>query len=248
MTSSYLVVLFSFFLFIPYSSAEVISHTEYRSYIYAVSENEAYIGVKLTPEEGWHTYWSNPGEAGQAPYIELTDESLKVELLELPAPKRFEVGGIVGYGYEAATLYLYKVTGTLPETLDGTLNWLVCNEDSCLPGEVDFSLYTEKSEEVPKWLQMTAHPKGGLKLKKEVSSPSSKNAGEGTWEFSFTSEEDLSAWSVFPYSEKFSEENGEVKLQKEGKSYRFSFKCLGEPPAEKKFLITNGESAGAITL
>ena len=49
-----------------------------------------YFGVKITLEEGWKTYWKNPGEAGAPLSIDFNDnpDILENEIL-FPFPKKF---------------------------------------------------------------------------------------------------------------------------------------------------------------
>ncbi|HJP68820.1 MAG TPA: protein-disulfide reductase DsbD domain-containing protein, partial [Sphingomicrobium sp.] len=34
-----------------------------------------FLGLQMTPQPGWHGYWSNPGEAGLAPAVKWTAPS-----------------------------------------------------------------------------------------------------------------------------------------------------------------------------
>ena len=45
--------------------------------IFLVEENY-YFGVKIELQQGWKTYWKNPGDAGAPISIELKDSSLKI--------------------------------------------------------------------------------------------------------------------------------------------------------------------------
>lgn len=102
--------------------------------------------IRMTVNEGWHTYWVNPGEGG----MEL---SLKADLpedwtigeLQYPVPKRFMTGELPGFGYEGEIHFPVTITppadasGTLPE-LKATLDWLTCNDSSCVPGDATLKL------------------------------------------------------------------------------------------------------------
>src|SRR5689334_13174402 len=54
-----------------------------------------YAAVILTAEKGWHTYWRNPGDAGEATKIAWTlPAGWRAGDIVWPAPKRLPVGPI----------------------------------------------------------------------------------------------------------------------------------------------------------
>lgn len=94
---------------------------------------------------GWHTYWSNPGEAGLPTTIRWSLPSgFTVEPISWPTPERFEAGPIVSYGYEGEVLTPIKIdvptaVASSNVTLSGHVDWLACSE-ICVPEEADISL------------------------------------------------------------------------------------------------------------
>jgi thiol:disulfide interchange protein DsbD len=105
------------------------------------------LGVMFRIEPGWHIYWTNPGDAGEATKVLLQlPEGWKSEPVQLPLPKRFtQPGDIVGYGYEEQAMLLANVTP--PQNLQSgdtvvlkaKVSWLVC-EKVCIPGEAELSI------------------------------------------------------------------------------------------------------------
>lgn len=98
------------------------------------------IGVHFIPEDGWHTYWKNPGDSGEAPTINWSfDADFEVGDLIWPIPRKIPVAHLVNYGYELPTVLHtgfivpkeLKVGRNITITAD--LSWLVCKED-CIPG------------------------------------------------------------------------------------------------------------------
>lgn len=86
---------------------------------------------------GWHVYWRNPGDSGEAPRVSWTlPDGWKVGELHWPVPERIPVGPLVNYGYKGAVMLLAEahppdgVTGEA--TLQADVDWLVCRE-SCIP-------------------------------------------------------------------------------------------------------------------
>lgn len=95
---------------------------------------------------GWHTYWTNPGDAGQPPELALDlPAGASAGPLQFPAPERIPVGPLVNFGYEGQADFPLSVTvpGDLAPgqvfTVQGSGNWLVC-EKVCIPEEGSFRL------------------------------------------------------------------------------------------------------------
>ena len=95
-----------------------------------------YFGVKITLEEGWKTYWKNPGEAGAPLSIDFNDnpEILENEIL-FPFPKKFMDYGIETIGYDKEIIFPIKLK--LNENKKKiiskiNLQYLVC-KDICIP-------------------------------------------------------------------------------------------------------------------
>lgn len=95
---------------------------------------------------GWHTYWSNPGEAGLPSAIKWTlPPGWKASAIAWPYPKRLPVGPLMNYGYENKVWLLATITapaGAKPGdlvNLKAAADWLVCKE-VCIPEETTLSL------------------------------------------------------------------------------------------------------------
>jgi len=107
------------------------------------------LGVRLTMRPGWHIYWRNPGDSGQATSINVSIENhdgLEVGDIRWPLPHRFELdGGLVNFGYDGTVMLSRKIT--LPDdlgdaeqiTLTIDASWLVC-EATCIPGGQSLTL------------------------------------------------------------------------------------------------------------
>lgn len=99
-------------------------------------------GVRLALDQGWHTYWVNPGEAGMGTRLEWKlPAGWSVASEGLPFPARFATGGLTGYGYEGVVvipvaLRAGAVAGDGVK-LSVKVSWLMCDEGGCVPGEAD---------------------------------------------------------------------------------------------------------------
>jgi len=96
---------------------------------------------------GWHTYWRNPGEAGQPTIIAWTLPAGWVAgAIDWPYPKRLPVGPLMNYGYEGKPWLLMHVTVPASANpgdmvmLKGHASWLVCSETLCVPEDQEVSL------------------------------------------------------------------------------------------------------------
>ncbi|QTN33606.1 hypothetical protein HZ994_15240 [Akkermansiaceae bacterium] len=102
--------------------------------------------IRMTVDEGWHTYWVNPGEGGMPIAFQAAlPEGWSAGEIQHPAPKRFMTGDLPGFGYEGKIDLALTITppagfsGALP-AMSATLSWLACNDESCIPGEQTLKL------------------------------------------------------------------------------------------------------------
>ena len=101
--------------------------------------------IRIRHDEGWHSYWLNPGEAGMPTTVEWKlPPGWKHGGLRFPAPGRFVTGELAGFGYKGTLLL--PVTLTPPEDfagnarLEAVVSWLACGEEGCVPGEAALTL------------------------------------------------------------------------------------------------------------
>jgi thiol:disulfide interchange protein len=115
--------------------------------------NQAGIYFKL--EEGWHVYWMNPGDAGQAPRAQWKlPDGITAGALQFPAPKRLPLGPLMDFGYENEVLFplALKVSYSVKPgqgLLHVKVDWLVCRA-SCIPGKAELEVTREVSDHAPK--------------------------------------------------------------------------------------------------
>ena len=113
------------------------------------------VALRLQQEEGWHTYWADPGDAGLATSVDWKlPAGVKAGPLLWPKPMTFkDPGGLVGYGYTGQAIIMAEIT--VPANFQGDklaleaqANWLVCRE-VCIPGDAGVSLVLAKMEPNP---------------------------------------------------------------------------------------------------
>ena len=97
-------------------------------------------GVRLRMEDGWHTYWRNPGESGMATQIEWTlPDGVTAGPVQWPAPNKSMLADVLAYHYDHEVILLVPLkfdTNLSPGDLElkAKVTWLECKE-LCLPGE-----------------------------------------------------------------------------------------------------------------
>ena len=104
------------------------------------------IALRQKIQKGWHTYWRNAGDSGEATRIAWTlPAGWTASDFTWPTPHRLPVGPLTNYGYEDEVLL--PVTLTAPAsaqpgdtvTLKGQADFLVC-ADICVPESATLTL------------------------------------------------------------------------------------------------------------
>jgi len=129
------------------------THGEEHVKVELISEQEAIVphqhlqlGIRFDLEEGWHTYWVNPGDSGEPPRIEWTlPTGFQANSIEWPHPTRLSTPPFVDYGYEHQVLLpvLIRTPSGLAEGLTEKMiahvRYLICRE-VCIPGQKELVL------------------------------------------------------------------------------------------------------------
>jgi thiol:disulfide interchange protein/DsbC/DsbD-like thiol-disulfide interchange protein len=110
----------------------------------AVAAGKAFrLGLRFRLAPGWHTYWQNPGDAGEKPDLTLNLPSgAHAGPIHWPTPERLAEGPVMAYAYSGEVLLPLTVTpaaGAGGAHITAHANWLVCSK-ICVPEEGDFRL------------------------------------------------------------------------------------------------------------
>ena len=152
----------------PHSEATLVSEKS------AITPGEPFtVALRLEMEEGWHSYWKNPGASGEPTSIDWSlPKGYEAGALQWPYPHRIQFGSLISYGYSDEVFLLTDITppdtltpGTTA-TLGGKASWLIC-EEICLPAASDIELTLPVTAETPErtdWAlaiegARTKHPK-----------------------------------------------------------------------------------------
>ena len=108
-----------------------------------------WVGLQLTHQPHWHTYWKNSGDSGLPTSLEWTlPPGVIAGDIAWPIPKKIPIGNLANYGYEGTVLLPVPLTITpdfkpplTGNTLDVKLKaaWLVCRQE-CIPEDGEFTL------------------------------------------------------------------------------------------------------------
>lgn len=107
--------------------------------------NPFWAGLLQTLDDGWHTYWRNPGDSGAAARIDWhLPAGWTVSPVRWPIPERMPYGDLMNYGYAGEVLLPVVITppadaGRGRVELAADALWLVC-ADVCIPGEARLRL------------------------------------------------------------------------------------------------------------
>ncbi len=97
------------------------------------------VGIQLEMEPGWHTYWKNPGESGQATEIKWQlPAGVTAGEIRWPVPSKLPPAEVTTYGYVDKTVLIIPLTiasnaAPGPLEISAKVSWLECNE-ACIPG------------------------------------------------------------------------------------------------------------------
>lgn len=104
------------------------------------------LAIEMVPEEGWHGYWLNPGDAGFGMGLEWDlPGGASVGDPRYPTPEPLMIGSLMNHVYEGP--YAVLVPFTVPEdaAAGSSLNvglkadWLACTDRVCVPEGAELS-------------------------------------------------------------------------------------------------------------
>lgn len=143
-------LLLALWVLIPAAQAQSVKVDSVRAELTAdhavVQPGQSFqVGLHLVHDQGWHTYWRNPGDSGLPTQFPLAlPPDFAVGEIQWPIPTRLLIPPLANLGFESDVLLTREVT--IPADFQGdslelsTLaQWLVCRE-VCIPGETNLKL------------------------------------------------------------------------------------------------------------
>lgn len=98
------------------------------------------LALLMQPDQGWHGYWDNPGDAGLGLTIDWTlPGGATAGPFRYPVPQRLLIAGLMNHVYEHDYALLFDLTvpadarpgQVLP--ISGEARWLACTDSICVP-------------------------------------------------------------------------------------------------------------------
>ena len=124
-----------------------------------------HVALVMRMNEGWHTYWTNPGDAGLPTTIRWDlPERFVAGPIQWPVPQQIRTEKLVSYGYEGEVVLPVEIAvpadvpDGFPVTLQGRVDWVVCRE-LCLKEGADVQLELPVRDHAPE-----ADPKWGARI------------------------------------------------------------------------------------
>jgi thiol:disulfide interchange protein/DsbC/DsbD-like thiol-disulfide interchange protein len=121
------------------------------SEVSAIAPGQSFwVALEFNIRDGWHTYWRNPGDSGQATTLKWQlPQGFTAGDIVWTTPHRFEIPPLVNYGYAKHAVHLVNITAprdlkagapiVAPIVLSAKASWLVCS-DVCIPEDADLQL------------------------------------------------------------------------------------------------------------
>jgi DsbC/DsbD-like thiol-disulfide interchange protein len=118
----------------PHVRARVVSEVS------SISPGQAFwVALEFEIQDGWHTYWRNPGDSGKATTLNWQlPPGFTAGNIIWSVPERFDLPPLVNYGYARHAVHLVEITaptGLKPGALidlSARASWVVCS-DLCVP-------------------------------------------------------------------------------------------------------------------
>ena len=202
-----------------------------------------WVAARLQMNDGWHTYWRNPGDSGLETTIEWNlPEGFSAGDINWPYPERISEPPLVIYGYHDTIYLLTKITVDKSASVDKVIflkakvSWLEC-EAVCIPGSADIKVRLEiKNESMQtndRYIETFANARAqlpitseGWKIQTAIGGKSILIQAEAPSWFNGTLED----VQFFPYATNFINNVTEQTLTQEGNLYQLKIELAKFDP------------------
>jgi thiol:disulfide interchange protein/DsbC/DsbD-like thiol-disulfide interchange protein len=228
---------------------------EFRSARAAVAPGETFtVVMRQRIEDHWHTYWRNPGAAGEPPELTWTSPpGFEAGPLQWPAPDAIEAVGLMNYGYSNEVLLPIEMRASPNarpgETAQFSINvyLVVCSDDTCIPEESTVTLaqpIEAQGRDDPEWAPRIAEVIANLPRRDDALTAHITAGTPPTLSVALTG---ISDPYFFPFNRDVMnyDENQTASIGAEGFSIALppGVQALGEAPLEG--LLTFTDASGA---
>ena len=182
------------------------------------------IGLKVSMDKGWHTYWRNPGDSGGPIEIDWNlPKGFSVSDIKWPLPKKIEYPPLMTYGYE--DFVIYPMVLTIPvdysdDYFEMNADILIC-ADVCIPesGKISSNLLDIESDSlIYEWLESV--PSKSL--------PITTSLNDNNLEIKFTFEKEIKEIYFFPDENNSIDYSSKQNFYKKDDIYFLSIKLFND--------------------
>ena len=219
-----ILLLFSFF-----GSAEIVDtgHArislikDHSDFVPGTSIN---IGLKVSMDKGWHTYWRNPGDSGGPIVIDWDlPKGFSVSDIKWPLPEKIEYPPLMTYGYE--DFVIYPMVLSIPadysdDYFEMNADILIC-ADVCIPesGKISSNLLDIESDSlIYEWLESV--PSKSL--------PITTSLNDNNLEIRFTFDKEIKEIYFFPDENNSIDYSSKQNFYKKDDGYFLSIKLFND--------------------
>ena len=219
-----ILLLFSFF-----GSAEIVDtgHArislirDHSDFVPGTSIN---IGLKVSMDKGWHTYWRNPGDSGGPIEIDWNlPKGFSISDIKWPLPEKIEYPPLMTYGYE--DFVIYPMVLSIPadysdDYFEMNADILIC-ADVCIPesGKISSNLLDIESDSlIYEWLESV--PSKSL--------PITTSLNDNNLEIKFTFEREIKEIYFFPDENNSIDYSSKQNFYKKDDGYFLSIKLFND--------------------
>ena len=182
------------------------------------------MGLKVSMDKGWHTYWKNPGDSGGPIEVDWDlPEGFSVSDIKWPLPEKIEYPPLMTYGYE--DFVIYPIVLSIPDDYSNdyfemTADILIC-ADVCIPesGKISSNLLDIESDSlIYEWLESI--PSKSIPIKTSLS--------DDNLEIRFTFEKEIKEIYFFPDKNNSIDYSSKQNFYKKDDSYFLSIKLFND--------------------
>ena len=182
------------------------------------------IGLKVSMDKGWHTYWRNPGDSGGPIEIDWNlPKGFSVSDIKWPLPEKIEYPPLMTYGYE--DFVIYPMVLSIPadysdDYFEMNADILIC-ADVCIPesGKISSNLLDIESDSlIYEWLESV--PSKSL--------PITTSLNDNNLEIKFTFEKEIKEIYFFPDENNSIDYSSKQNFYKKDDSYFLSIKLFND--------------------
>ena len=192
------------------------------------------IGLWVTLNRGWHSYWQNPGESGKSLKAKWTlPDGSSISHLNWPIPERLNVGSLTSFVYKnhfllISELLLPKKKSDSQIRITAQVEWFIC-EKICIPmnQEAQLTLSIREKEEInPYWWDI--FDKWSAQIPQSVKKKIILQDKETNWQAHISTEKKLRLIDVFPLSKNDFSPKQPVILSTDKYQHSFLIKSIRE--------------------